>query len=236
MILVDGFEVNVKRSSRRRSVGLKVCQGRVVVSSPAFLSDKQIQALIVGKASWIKRQLASQVVRNPLQYREGESLLYLGQLLILKLAQGRNHCELSQGGQLQLTLPSVSKPHLIRKSLINWYKQQASLYLNQRVEFFAQLTGLTPTGMAIKTFKARWGSCSRQGIIDFNWQLMMIPAEVIDYVVVHELCHLKYFNHSKQFWGLVSRFLPDYNNHKIWLKHNGQGILAQFSLALSTEL
>ena len=108
-----------------------------------------------------------------------------------------------------------------RQAIINWYKEQAEIYLNNRTEELSQLTGLIPQSITIKTYKARWGSCNIRGEIQHNWQIMQAPPSVIDYLIIHELCHLKYHNHGKGFWGLVEQHYPDYRTQQAWLKQNG---------------
>jgi predicted metal-dependent hydrolase len=90
------------------------------------------------------------------------------------------------------------------------------------VAHFAGLHGFEPGKLRISSARTRWGSCSRQGTLSFTWRLVMAPEEVIDYVVVHELCHLRHLNHSKAFWGLVEGILPDYKVRRAWLKRHGE--------------
>ena len=101
------------------------------------------------------------------------------------------------------------------------YKKAAAEYIPKRVEYFISLTGGNYFRITIRDQKTRWGSCSSNGTLSFNWRLMLAPPHVLDYVVVHELCHLTYMNHSRDFWGKVEDVIPDYKIHKKWLKENG---------------
>ncbi len=106
-----------------------------------------------------------------------------------------------------------------RKRLLgNWFAQQALIYLPQRVAALAPLVGVQPQGLRVRYYKSRWGSCNRRGELQFNWLLMMAPPVVVDYVVVHELAHLRHFNHSPAFWQVVGRVMPDYLRHRAWLR------------------
>ena len=121
------------------------------------------------------------------------------------------------------------KPAIIEKNdkdpqiiyLEKQYKKAANDYFTKRVEYYIEKTGGTYTHISIRDQKTRWGSCSNSGTLSFNWRLMLAPPRVLDYVVVHELCHLTYMNHSKDFWNKVSQIMPDYKMYRDWLKKNG---------------
>ena len=98
---------------------------------------------------------------------------------------------------------------------------QALKIIPARVEYFARIIGVTYGNITIRNQKTRWGSCSSEKNLNFNWKLILAPPEVLDYVVVHELCHLKEMNHSKAFWDEVGKVMPEYETYKLWLKENG---------------
>ncbi|MBE5882566.1 MAG: M48 family metallopeptidase [Lachnospiraceae bacterium] len=101
------------------------------------------------------------------------------------------------------------------------YRQAAKEYFPKRAEYYAGILGVTYERIRIAGQKTRWGSCSRSGTLSFNWKLMLAPPMVLDYVVVHELCHIKEMNHSPRFWKLVEEIMPDYKEYRKWLKENG---------------
>ena len=101
------------------------------------------------------------------------------------------------------------------------YREAAKDYIPKRVEYYHQFTGGSYNKITIRDQKTRWGSCSSNGTLSFSFRLMLAPPRVLDYVVVHELCHLKHMNHSKEFWNMVESILPDYKEHRKWLKENG---------------
>ena len=104
------------------------------------------------------------------------------------------------------------------------YRQAAAEYIPRRVAYFQPFTGGTYTRITIRGQHTRWGSCSSRGTLSFNWRLMLAPPRVLDYVVVHELCHLYEFNHSPGFWRMVESVLPDYGQWKRWLAQHGQNL------------
>jgi len=100
------------------------------------------------------------------------------------------------------------------------YRNQARKIFNDRVVYFHRLTGGNYTSITIRDQKSRWGSCSTRGTLSFNYRLIFAPPEILDYVVVHELCHLTHMNHSKEFWNMVESILPDYKTRKLWLREH----------------
>lgn len=112
-----------------------------------------------------------------------------------------------------------------RAALEKRYIAAAKEYFPKRVSCFAPITGGTYTRITIRDQKTRWGSCSARGTLSFNWRLMLAPPAVLDYVVVHELCHLTHMDHSKAFWSLVESACPDYRTYRKWLKEHGQELI-----------
>lgn len=107
------------------------------------------------------------------------------------------------------------------KTLEKRYKNDARATLKARTDYYLTITGGSYTSISIRDQKTRWGSCSSRGTLSYNYRLIFAPREVLDYVVVHELCHLTYLNHSKDFWNKVASVMPDYKVHKNWLKEHG---------------
>ena len=109
----------------------------------------------------------------------------------------------------------------LSESKRNVYIRKAKETITKRVSYFARLMGVSYRNITIREQKTRWGSCSSEKNLNFNWKLILAPPEVLDYVVVHELCHLKEMNHSKAFWDEVGKVMPEYETYKLWLKENG---------------
>src|SRR5690606_2555985 len=113
------------------------------------------------------------------------------------------------------------RKQFVKETLILWYKKRFSDIAYERIKKYSSQIGSSPNKVAVKEQKTRWGSCSSKGNINLNWRLAMAPISIIDYVIVHELCHLKVMNHSKEFWKQVELILPDYIERREWLKVNG---------------
>jgi predicted metal-dependent hydrolase len=109
----------------------------------------------------------------------------------------------------------------IREAIIDWYRSQASQKIEERINYYHHKIGRNPARITIKEQRTRWGSCSSLGNLNFNWKAIMAPSPVLDYIVVHELCHLIHLNHSQDFWNLVASILPDYRERRDWLKIHG---------------
>ncbi|MDQ7072857.1 MAG: SprT family zinc-dependent metalloprotease [Gammaproteobacteria bacterium] len=221
----DGFTVTVVKSKRRKTMALKVTHNGVSIHIPHSLAITTADAFILKKQHWIKNKLfqQSQRILPEKQFIEGETFLLLDKPHTLRLYNAnqnatviKNNFDLEFRGRLKRL--SVSA---IRAAIITWYKHYANHYLTTRTQWLSEITGLYPTSITIKTYKARWGSCSNKGEINFNWQLILAPQAVVDYVIFHELCHLRHPNHSADFWSLVLHFCPDYKLHRQWLKNNG---------------
>jgi len=129
-------------------------------------------------------------------------------------------------GKLTISVPRQwtgkdREQHIVRE-LTAWYQEQALRHLREKTARHAERLGVHPSSVGIKSYRSRWGSCHRDGRVYFNWRIIMAPHSVVDYVVVHELCHLVHHNHSPAYWKLVTHTCPDYRDAKTWLKVNGQ--------------
>lgn len=118
----------------------------------------------------------------------------------------------------QLTSAEVRRLHILEKR----YRKAARETLTARVAYYHTITGGNYTSITIRDQKTRWGSCSSRGTLSFNYRLIFAPLKILDYVVVHELCHLTHMNHSKDFWSMVEQIMPDYKECRLWLREHGQ--------------
>lgn len=129
-------------------------------------------------------------------------------------------------GRLQLTIrKSAIQDYFIRGALIRRYKRNARRKFTEKTESYVKVVGVEPKSTSIKSFKSRWGSCSPEGDLDFNWVVVMAPNRIVDYIVIYELCHLLHHDHSPKFWKEVERVMPDYQERKEWLKVNGHKLV-----------
>jgi predicted metal-dependent hydrolase len=188
-------------------------------------SGDEIDELLSTRRDWIFKKVALQAQMTPAKpraYISGEVFSYLGSNYRLEVEDGAFAPVKLQHGCLHVRVPGGSThAHLVRNALIRWYKQRAYEKLNQMVAQLAPQVGAHPSQVEIKSFKARWGSCSTTGVVQFNWRIMLAPTQMVEYVVVHELCHLLQHNHSKAYWREVERMMPDYPECREWFKTNG---------------
>ncbi len=224
-LLIDNLSVKVIKSKRRKTVAIKVVDEIVSIHIPEKLPLLIAEAFVTKKASWIKKKLQQQSQRlaNEKQFIEGEQLQFLGQNYTLKLTKASGPISISQtindiicqGRPQNLNFKSI------RNALITWYRAQATEYLTKRTQLLAKQTRLETGDITVKSYKARWGSCNVKGDLQYNWKLILASPAIIDYVIIHELCHTRHHNHSKAFWQLVEQLCPDFKTARQWLKANG---------------
>lgn len=221
----DGFIAQVKRTSRTKTATITVEEGVVCVVVPNKLDSVRINKLLKDKKRWIKEKIALHRKAQPKstkQFVSGESFSYLGRNYRLKVQQGNYQPIKLTHGRFAITLRAgVENPDLIQDSLLSWYKQHADIKLKEKAKRFVNMMGVEYNSVSLKTYRSRWGSCSIEGDITFNYKIIMAPNSIVDYVVVHELCHLIHHDHSPKFWREVERLIPNYAECKDWLKNNG---------------
>ena len=126
-------------------------------------------------------------------------------------------------GRLVVSVPRGNKsPPVVSRAVSGWFMTRAEGKIKEKVERYAEQVGKSPKSVGIKSFKSRWGSCSVHGDLTFNWKIIIAPNRIVDYVVVHELCHLIHHDHSPKFWRSVEQVLPDYLESKEWLREFGR--------------
>lgn len=208
--------------AKRRTIALIVERdGSLTVRAPRRATLQDIHGFIQEKTDWIlrSREKLKAIVRVPQkQYVDGETFPFLGQDYELRLVPPQRPVLKFDGG---FTL-STSARERGEQAFIKWYKARALTLLTERVNHYASIHGLIPKQIKVNSAKTRWGSCTSTGTINFTWRLVMAPLEVIDYVVLHELAHLKIKDHSPRFWKLVESLCPDFKRHRKWLRDNGE--------------
>lgn len=211
----------IERSKKRRksiAIVLKRSRG-VIIQAPHRTPDAYIQEIIAKRESWIQKKwtaLQAQLHEQGADHFEnGRVLPLLDRRYILEiwpLPAQKNQCECINNILLvrlkkQDKLPQQEQ---VKKLLEHWYRQQANEVLVERTRYFAEQMNVQPQGIIIKTQKNRWGSCDRHNVIRYNWKVMMAPSALLDYLVVHELAHIREKNHSPAFWAVVAAVLPNY--------------------------
>ena len=226
-----GYELQYKR---RRSLGLYVSEQGVSVNVPRWVGKQEIERFLHEKTSWILRKLKEQkdkhVQQNALRIRweDGGQIHYLGETVTLCVHEGGTDVELvdrAEDGQWLYVgvkhRPDMGHEHIgqkVRESVEHWMKQKALEFFNDRSAYFSEILKVCPQRIALTSAATRWGSASAQGVIRLHWRLMEMSVTLIDYVVVHELAHLREMNHSQKFWSLVEQVLPDYKDRRHSLK------------------
>ena len=222
---LDGQTISyiVKRSANAKHIRLEVrSETGLTVVIPNSYNARYIPDLLEAKREWILSKLAkygqfrSHKIENEL--KSGDTLPYLGR--DLEVVKRQNH---GSGDSVRLErnkLIVVLRAENGRLDLVleQWYRMQAAELIREKAEKAGARLGLTYSRIFIRGQKTRWGSCSHKGNLSFNWKLIMAPEPVIDYVIIHELAHLKEMNHTKRFWGLVAEHCPRWREHKKWLK------------------
>ena len=203
--------------SKRKTLSLQINNNaELVVRAPNRLSVNKIEQFIDEKSNWIKKKSQSSqsnILKKP-SYIEGEKFLYLGNEYSLNV--DTTHAKgLRFDGQM-FSLSTGGK-----QEFLAWYKKSFKKIALPRLEYYAKKYHLNYNQVRLKTQKTLWGSCSNTNNINLNYLLIMAPMSVIDYVIVHELCHTIHKNHSKDFWHLVEQIFPNYKADKSWLKKNG---------------
>lgn len=218
-LLLSGIPVGYRlERSRRRSIGMTVRVEGLQVRAPLGTSLAAVQQVLQGKAQWIVRKLAEQRQRGleqqsaRLQWGVHTALPYLGASLALQLAvplPGRTAAQCCDG-VLQLALAADAPAEQIRRRVHAWWLQAARAHFAARLAHFAPLLGVQWRSLRLSSARTRWGSARSDGAIRLNWRLLHYAPEIIDYVVVHELSHLRHMDHSPRFWATVASVLPDY--------------------------
>ncbi len=208
--------------AKRRSIALIVERdGSLTVRAPRRATMRDIEQFIREKTDWILRmreKLKSIVVIPARQYIDGERFLFLGSEYELKIVKPQRPA-LKFDSMFALGSTAQSRG---AQTFTRWYKQQAFSVFSERVAFYANRYNFTPKQVKVTSARTRWGSCSPDGTLNFTWRLVMAPLDVIDYVVLHELAHLRVKNHSPRFWKLVESMDPDYKSKRKWLRVHGE--------------
>ncbi len=227
--MVD-FEWQIRRSARRKTLSLCVYpDNRVVVAAPEKLSQREILSFVEKKSGWVRKRLTlNREKQKKLPAREfnpGEKLLYLGAEHTLEVCERRSAGVACERGKIIVSIrpgiPSTVRGPFIRRQLVTWYANMALKKIEERVTHYMSIIGVKPRSVRIKALRSRWGSCSTRGGVNFAWNIILAPEPVLDYLVIHELCHLVRHDHSAEYWKLVASFIPEHLERRKWLRENG---------------
>lgn len=225
-------------SQRARCIRIDIRRsGDVILTLPRGVARAQGYAFLEQRRDWVLRTRARILTRTPpepaLRWDGSDQVLLRGQSLRLEVheASVRKASVVLDVGRIALYVPvtRLSDTRFLNRLLIDALRDQARVDAKLLLDGESQRLGLSYRDLSIRDQKTRWGSCSRSGHINLNWRLVMAPAEVFRYVVIHELCHLRWLSHGPRFWGLVARQMPEYEMHRAWLRRHGDSLHAMLS-------
>jgi predicted metal-dependent hydrolase len=212
----------LKRSrKRRKTISLQISNNsEVTICAPHFTPTGEINRFVREKQNWIQRTIQKQtlLLTKEKEYTAGELFYYLGESFPLEVFFEESARKGLVFWRDRFYLNSCDAAVDGMSFFISWYKKKAKEYLSERVEFFSRKLFLQPRQVKITSAGKRWGSCSEDNNLSFSFRLIMAPPAVIDYVVVHELMHVKEKSHSSRFWKLIEAVMPEYKIHRHWLK------------------
>ena len=215
--------IKVVKKLGRRSISLLIDHGKLEVRAPFLTDDGTIIRWVKSKSSWIQKKLSQIPEYREHKYIDGELFYYLGSQYPLRFDKN-----VKNDRRITAKLSPENRGVFIannKTQLQKLYRYLARNYLAKRLKELSKYTNIPYEKMRLSSAHTRWGSCSSNGTISLNWKLIMAPAGIIDYVIIHELCHVKHMNHSKLFWQLVTHYLPDCKERRKWLRQNSNKLV-----------
>lgn len=205
--LPDGQTIAYQLDLRvRKTIGLKITAQGLVVHAPKRISSSQLQQVLLEKAGWIQQKLALRAANQvpPMQWIDGEPLLFMGQDITLSLIRHPTSKAVTlEGNQLVVRSPQIDNQAWVARKVLHWYAQQALPDFTRRVQLVAAQMGEKVASVALSNARSRWGSCNSRKQIRLNWRLIQAPPHIIQYVVCHEMAHLREMNHSARFYAVL---------------------------------
>ena len=226
-------EYQLLLSARRRTLSLEVKQGQIRVRAPLSLPQADIDAFLQKKQHWLQQVLDQQAIRpqRTMHFEQGDNFYYLGQKCELRLESGARFRQVFQpeSGRLTLVVPESVRNvrDYVRTKFKTFLRQECERQVMALLAPVIERTGLKPKDVEFKFYKRRWGCCYRNGLVRINPCLVSAPTDVIECVLIHELCHLEHMDHSKHFWSLNQQYCGRCNQTDAWLKQYGQAILLE---------
>jgi predicted metal-dependent hydrolase len=217
---MDEIHIDKIVRSRRRTIALIVTpEAELVVRAPLNVPAALIDDFVKKQQGWIRKKVAEMKGRPQAlihAYEEGEIFWFLGRSYPLHIVD-----DAGAGVQRtdRLCVSRTIKPD-IRSGIQRWYMAEAAKEIHSRCMWFSMMTGYSPASVRITDARQRWGSCTHKGGLNFSWRLIQAPLAIVDYVIVHELVHLKQPDHSRKFWAKVDALMPDYKRRRRWLREN----------------
>lgn len=220
----------VVRSRRSTADIIIERDGKVLVRAPDWVDDEEVESIVESKYYWIYKSLAEwrdlNATRVLREYKNGEGFLYLGRAYRLLLVADQDEPLQLRDGRFTLRRDLVERGEIAaaKAAFGKYYIARGRERIMQRVTYYAPKVGVNPKAVDVRELGNRWASCSPSGRLAFHWKCMMAPQTIIDYVVVHELCHFHHRDHTDAFWNEVDKVLPEYRERKEWLRLHGAGL------------
>ncbi|HTP96183.1 MAG TPA: SprT family zinc-dependent metalloprotease [Burkholderiales bacterium] len=223
-IALEGVALSyqIRRSRRRRNIVITIDEDGVRVGAPWRASERSIANVLLKNAQWVVRTWRDWQQRRPerMQWRDGETLYYLGAEFVLHVVERPSPPELDDG-ELRIGVDPGRSAASLEADVVGWLRARALERFRERANAYAAQLGIPVPVLRLSSARTRWGSCSASGGVRLNWRLIQMPPELIDYVVAHELAHLLQMNHSRRFWAVVARLVPDHAAARLRLKTEG---------------
>lgn len=226
----DEIPYEILRSQRSTADIVIERDGSIVVRAPEWADDELVADIVQSKHYWIYKGLAEwrdlNATRVLREYKNGEGFLYLGRAYRLSMVGEQKAPLLLKDGRFSLRRDLVEQGDIavVQRTFRDFYVAKGHAKLAARTSYYAPKVGLSPSSIDVRELGHRWANCSGSGQLAFHWKCMMAPLSVIDYIVVHELCHLHHRDHTNAFWNEVDKVMPDFHERKEWLRHNGAGL------------
>ncbi|SFD01522.1 hypothetical protein SAMN05421780_1212 [Flexibacter flexilis DSM 6793] len=221
------YKYTIKYSSKRKTLGLIVERDKTItVLAPEGVSEELVNAFVERRKMWLYDKLnftlkfRQNTIHTP--FVSGKSIMYLGKNYKLDITEQEHFEGFRFNNKFLLSKQNQERAEEL---LAQWYKRKAIEKLKPKIELYAQKLGVSYGKLYFSDLKLRWGSCSPQNNLNFNWKLIKAPAFVIDYIIIHELAHLIELNHTPAFWNIVQIQMPNYQEARTWLKNHGEKIL-----------
>ena len=217
--------------SRRKTADIVIERdGRILVRAPLAVPKERIKDIVAAKRYWIYKNLAEwrdlNATRILRDYRNGEGFLYLGRSYRLLLVANQAEPLLLKHGRFCLRRELVDRGGIdqAKAAFRDFHVSRGITLIAKRVAYYAPKVGIAPKSVSVRDLGNRWASCSPRGDLVFHWKCMMAPQTIIDYIVVHELCHFHHLDHTEAFWNEVDKVLSSYRERKEWLRAKGAGL------------
>jgi predicted metal-dependent hydrolase len=222
------FEIKIEKliRSHRRTLSIEISpEAEIIVRAPMRMPSSIIEQFIRDKQYWIIQKLElvkKKHIHKQKEFLDGEKFLYLGKEIELRISDEKVSALRIEDGCFILNQKYQKRA---KKVFTVWYRGEAFRVISERVKVYSHQYNIKHSEIKLSNASGRWGSCSPNGNLNFNWRLIMAPMEVIDYVIVHELAHIEIKNHSKRFWIKVESIIPSYKICRRWLKDHGSRMM-----------